>query len=76
MRDLAADGRDLMAALGLPPGPEIGRLLHALLEEVLEEPERNERERLLARARELHAARPEDAERSHGTASPPEDPDA
>jgi poly(A) polymerase/tRNA nucleotidyltransferase (CCA-adding enzyme) len=76
VRDLATDGRDLMAALGLPPGPEIGRLLRTLLEEVIEEPERNERERLLARARELHAARPGDAEGTHGTASPSEDPDA
>jgi tRNA nucleotidyltransferase (CCA-adding enzyme) len=47
--DLEVDGRDVMRALGLPPGPEVGRVLESLLREVLEHPERNQRERLLAR---------------------------
>jgi len=54
VRDLQIGGHDLMAELGLRPGPEIGRILRTLLEEVLEDPERNERERLLQRAREIH----------------------
>ena len=37
-------------------GPAIGRLLDALLDEVLEVPERNEREALLARAAEIRPA--------------------
>ena len=55
--DLAIDGGTLMEALGLEPGPEIGRLLHRLLESVLEDPARNERETLLALAR-AEASRP------------------
>lgn len=56
VRDLAIGGHDLMQDLAVPPGPELGRILRTLLEEVLDEPERNERETLLARAREIHAA--------------------
>jgi hypothetical protein len=47
LRDLAVDGRDIMQALGLSPGPQIGVLLSQLLESVLEDPELNDRERLL-----------------------------
>jgi tRNA nucleotidyltransferase (CCA-adding enzyme) len=49
---LAVDGRDLIA-LGVPPGPELGLLLRRLLDLVVEEPERNTREELLAAARGL-----------------------
>jgi poly(A) polymerase/tRNA nucleotidyltransferase (CCA-adding enzyme) len=56
VRDLAVDGHDLMHELLIMPGPELGRILHALLDEVLDEPQRNERETLLARAREIHRA--------------------
>jgi tRNA nucleotidyltransferase (CCA-adding enzyme) len=52
-RDLNVNGRDLMTELGLPPGPILGRLLAALLEEVTQDPELNTRERLLERARAL-----------------------
>lgn len=51
--DLAIDGDDLRTA-GIPPGPTLGRILARLLEDVLENPERNSRELLIARARELH----------------------
>ncbi|MGZ6213479.1 MAG: HD domain-containing protein, partial [Candidatus Limnocylindria bacterium] len=44
---LAISGDDLIAELGIAPGPAIGRLLAALLEAVLEDPELNSRERLL-----------------------------
>ncbi len=47
--DLAVDGDDLRAA-GIAPGPAMGRTLHALLEWVLEDPARNTRDALLARA--------------------------
>lgn len=49
VRDLAVDGADVMQALGICPGSEVGATLEALLEEVLEAPERNQREHLLAR---------------------------
>ena len=50
--DLALDGRALMS-LGLRPGPEFGRILDALLDWVLDDPARNRRETLEARALEL-----------------------
>ena len=49
--DLAIDGNDLIA-LGVKPGPQLGRLLHELLDEVVDEPALNTRDRLLARAKE------------------------
>jgi len=49
---LAVDGTDLLE-LGLPRGPLIGLMLEELLAQVIESPERNERETLLATAREL-----------------------
>jgi putative nucleotidyltransferase with HDIG domain len=58
-RDLKVDGNDIMRALGIPPGPEVGRILDELFERVLDEPELNEPERLLALAKDLHSLRPE-----------------
>ena len=50
--DLAVDGADLMKA-GIPAGPRVGVVLRALLDWVLENPERNTHGQLLTRAREL-----------------------
>jgi tRNA nucleotidyltransferase (CCA-adding enzyme) len=52
-KDLAVNGGDLITALGLTPGPKLGEILRTLLDEVIEDPARNEREVLLERAREL-----------------------
>ena len=49
--DLAVSGNDLQA-LGAS-GPEVGRVLSALLDQVLEEPSRNQRDQLLHQARKL-----------------------
>jgi tRNA nucleotidyltransferase (CCA-adding enzyme) len=49
LRDLAVDGSDLIA-LGIAPGPRIGRILDELLDEVVETPDLNTREQLLALA--------------------------
>lgn len=49
---LAISGTDLIE-LGVPKGPEIGRLLNALLERVLDDPSLNEKQRLLAAAVDL-----------------------
>ena len=47
IKDLAVTGRDVMKAMGLRPGPEIGRILATLLERVLEDPALNQREALI-----------------------------
>ncbi|HEX9495154.1 MAG TPA: HD domain-containing protein [Candidatus Limnocylindria bacterium] len=53
--DLAIDGTDVMRELGIPPGPEVGRVIRAVFERVLDDPDLNERERLLALVREIAA---------------------
>jgi len=53
LQDLAIGGNDLIAQLGMSPGPELGRLLAQLLAEVLEDPGLNERHRLITRAAQL-----------------------
>lgn len=50
---LAIDGSDIMDILGIPPGPRIGWILGILLEEVLDDPGNNSRDRLESRVREL-----------------------
>lgn len=50
--DLKVDGKDLMEA-GVPQGKELGNVLKSLLDEVLDEPEKNEHEYLIKRAVEL-----------------------
>ena len=52
LADLAVDGDDLRSA-GVPGGPRLGTVLHALLAAVVEDPSLNTRDALLARAREL-----------------------
>ena len=44
--DLAIGGRDLID-LGMKPGRDIGDMLHMLLEQVLDDPKKNDREQLL-----------------------------
>ena len=46
IQELAVTGSDLIRA-GIPAGPEMGRILHFLLEQVLEDPARNTPESLL-----------------------------
>jgi tRNA nucleotidyltransferase (CCA-adding enzyme) len=55
-RDLAIGGADLMK-LGLKPGPVFGEILRTLLDEVIEDPTKNEPSVLLARASEIAAGR-------------------
>ncbi len=50
---LKIDGKDIMNILGIPPGPKVGHILNALLEEVLDDPKKNEREYLEKQAKEL-----------------------
>lgn len=51
MKDLKVTGADLIS-LGVEQGPQLGKYLQALLEIVLEEPEKNEKEILLQIVRE------------------------
>lgn len=52
---LAIKGGRVMEVAGISPGPKIGWILHALLEEVLDDPTRNNAEYLEKRVRELAA---------------------
>jgi tRNA nucleotidyltransferase/poly(A) polymerase len=54
--DLAVDGDDLQAEVGVRPGPWLGTLLDRLLDSVVNDPKRNTRERLLMDARRWHTA--------------------
>ena len=45
--DLKLNGNDIMEIAGLKPSPKIGEILNYLLELVLDEPELNEREKLI-----------------------------
>jgi len=57
VHQLAVDGDDVMRTLGLPPGPEVGRVLTALLEQVIEQPGLNTRPALLQRLDGMRAER-------------------
>lgn len=50
---LKINGSDLMKDLNLTPGPKIGAILDVLLAEVIEETEKNNKEYLLSRAKQL-----------------------
>ena len=45
IRDLKLDGKDLIA-MGVQPGPDMGKILNDLLQQVLEEPQLNTKEKL------------------------------
>ncbi|MDP2598473.1 MAG: CCA tRNA nucleotidyltransferase [Candidatus Liptonbacteria bacterium] len=50
---LKVDGDDVMKILGIEPGPKVGQILVALLEEVLDDPSLNTRENLESRIKNL-----------------------
>ncbi|TMC71827.1 MAG: CCA tRNA nucleotidyltransferase [Chloroflexi bacterium] len=56
LKDLAIDGNDVMAELGIPPGPRVGRILDELFERVTDDPSLNTRERLLEVVREMRSS--------------------
>jgi poly(A) polymerase/tRNA nucleotidyltransferase (CCA-adding enzyme) len=57
LRQLAVDGSDIMETLAIPPGPMVGIILNELLQAVLEDPELNEKSKLLEIAVRMHRAR-------------------
>lgn len=50
---LKVDGNDVMRVLNIHPGPKVGLILSALLEEILTDPKLNKRKYLLSRIKEL-----------------------
>jgi len=60
---LNIDGEKIMEITGEKPGPKIGLTLHALLEEVLNDPELNTKEYLENRAKELFSLPEEELEK-------------
>ncbi len=50
---LVVDGEVMQKELGITPGPRMGWMLHALLEEVLDDPKKNAREYLDSRIKKL-----------------------
>ena len=50
---MAVSGKDLIE-VGMKPGKEIGEVLKLLLEEVLEEPEKNQKEYLLGQVKKVY----------------------
>ncbi len=48
------NGNDLMTELKIAPSPRLGKIISILLEEILENPEMNTKEKLLDRSRELN----------------------
>ena len=57
-KDLAINGRDLIAQ-GMKTGKEMGEVLQALYEQVLDEPQLNNKETLLALALQLQQTKQE-----------------
>jgi tRNA nucleotidyltransferase (CCA-adding enzyme) len=51
LKDLEIDGNDIMDAFKLDPSPLVGRVLNHLLEMVLDDPDLNDKERLMTEAK-------------------------
>ena len=47
IKDLKVKGEDVMQTLNVQPGPLVGKVLHYLLDKVLDDPKLNERDKLL-----------------------------
>ncbi|MGB2989627.1 MAG: HDIG domain-containing metalloprotein [Candidatus Zixiibacteriota bacterium] len=50
LKDLALDGNDIMKTFDIPPSPLVGQVLNYLLELVLDDPEVNQKDRLMKEA--------------------------
>ena len=53
VKDLKVSGHDVMKLLAIKPGPKVGNILDALMNEVLEDPKNNKKDYLLKRILEL-----------------------
>jgi len=63
---LVINGNDIKETLGIPEGPRVGLMIQALLAEVLEDPQKNTKEYLLTRAREMAQISDEEAKKRGG----------
>jgi tRNA nucleotidyltransferase (CCA-adding enzyme) len=61
VKDLAINGHDIMKEFDLQPGPLVGKVLSSLLEDILDDPDKNSRETLLVIAREVLAKQKKEA---------------
>lgn len=66
LKDLSVNGRDIIKALELEPGPLIGKILKHLLERVIDDPALNRREKLLEVARLMADSNGNNGEKSTG----------
>lgn len=57
---LKVNGNDIMTHLNIEPGPKVGMIMNALMEEVLEDPSKNTKKYLEARSIELKALSEDD----------------
>jgi hypothetical protein len=57
VKQLAVNGEELMASLGIPPGPDVGTILSQLLGAVLDDPTLNVKEKLLEIAGKFYRER-------------------
>ncbi|MBP8986815.1 MAG: HD domain-containing protein [Spirochaetes bacterium] len=55
VKDLDIDGYSIMDALHIKPGPIVGKILNELLEKVLDNPDLNNHEMLMALAKDIYA---------------------
>ncbi len=53
IKELAVNGGDLIKEAGMKPGPDMGRVLNELLEEVIKDPVLNEKQKLISIAKDL-----------------------
>jgi poly(A) polymerase/tRNA nucleotidyltransferase (CCA-adding enzyme) len=60
---LAVNGEDVMGILKIEPGPKVGQILSALLEEVMDEPKKNTKENLESRIMNLGKLSEKDLEK-------------
>lgn len=51
--DLKINGDDVMRILGIRPGPKVGKILTALFNEITQDPQKNEREYLLKKIKQV-----------------------
>ncbi len=54
LKELKINGNEIMEILKIQPGPRVGFILNALMSEILEEPEKNKKEYLEKRVKELN----------------------
>ena len=54
LKELKINGNEIMELFNIQPGPRIGFILNALMNEILEDPEKNKKDYLENRAKEFN----------------------